>query len=806
MKKSKKLLTLVSILFVITITGVGIIVNNEKTVQLNKDTLSNIEAYNHNPSNILDNVYKDDNYGLILPFIFDRTGESVSKDYVQSQFEAKGLTPTFSSQIIATGTTITVAENSNRYTIIVFGDVNSDGLVNLVDAQRVVLHHKGVKTLTGIYFTAGNVNNNDSIINLIDAQRIVMLQKSLTNKLVVNEPASLKEIDNEKPVITLNGNNVVTVFLNDTYTDAGATATDNIDGVITSNIITTSNVNTNVVGSYNVTYTVTDMAGNTQTVIRTVNVIDYVTGISVTPVKTEYKYGEDIQLNVEASMKSGNTITVAEYTTNYDKNLLGAQDIVVTYTNGKTVQSDEFTVNVSDYITAIKITKNPTTPTYYLENASIDLTQTDIEVNEVYASGLTQEIDKQNLIVVTPQTVEEGIFEQEVTIGYTTTNTIDDQEDTLTAKYSIIVKKKLANLVIVKEKDSGYAHEEFTYGTITSGQNEEDIDITKLKYEVKVKNEDNTYSVVYDSKNGINDNQTISVNFVEESSRPGEILIKVLAEKIGEYIITPYIGESLDDQNAIVSEGKQAIIYYNPTIANVLFVDENGQEDTEKDLIVRAKQAVEKNLIFYNIYGDIITEVYDGEVQITANGTEIIILDATTKPGTQVKGIQIKGITVTEGQQNIVITVNDGTKNITLGTVTVLPEITKGLNIEVDNISLYTTNPSNQNVVEVDSKYYTLIPVSLVDNQQNETKIRANQIIIGSTATEEKPLSIQYNTDSTALIIKYFDETKQALAGESSEEVGYIGIALGTGYDVTEVQGKKITISYEQDSKVITIQ
>ena len=59
-----------------------------------------------------------------------------------------------------------------------------------------------------------------------------------------------------------------------TYTDAGATATDNVDGNITSRIVTVNPVNTALIGTYTVTYDVKNAAGNPATqVARTVRVI-----------------------------------------------------------------------------------------------------------------------------------------------------------------------------------------------------------------------------------------------------------------------------------------------------------------------------------------------------------------------------------------------------------------------------------------------------------------------------------------------------------------------------------------------------
>ncbi|MDO8553760.1 MAG: DUF5011 domain-containing protein [Candidatus Micrarchaeota archaeon] len=82
-------------------------------------------------------------------------------------------------------------------------------------------------------------------------------------------------VDTTKPIITLIGNSTVNINLNNLYTDAGATASDNYDGYMTSKIITDNLVNTSKVGVYSITYDVTDLVGNKATrVTRTVTVID----------------------------------------------------------------------------------------------------------------------------------------------------------------------------------------------------------------------------------------------------------------------------------------------------------------------------------------------------------------------------------------------------------------------------------------------------------------------------------------------------------------------------------------------------
>lgn len=75
------------------------------------------------------------------------------------------------------------------------------------------------------------------------------------------------------PVIILLGDNPVTVHQGSIFTDAGATAEDNIDGDLTAAIAVIGSVDTNTIGTYQLTYIVSDAAGNTATEVRTVEII-----------------------------------------------------------------------------------------------------------------------------------------------------------------------------------------------------------------------------------------------------------------------------------------------------------------------------------------------------------------------------------------------------------------------------------------------------------------------------------------------------------------------------------------------------
>ena len=102
---------------------------------------------------------------------------------------------------------------------------------------------------------------------------------SETNQNISSDAPSLGYInvieDSVAPVITLLGVNPVTIEEGSNYIDAGATAKDNYDGDITSSIVVTGSVDTNIIGIYTLSYDVTDANGNVApTMTRTVNVVD----------------------------------------------------------------------------------------------------------------------------------------------------------------------------------------------------------------------------------------------------------------------------------------------------------------------------------------------------------------------------------------------------------------------------------------------------------------------------------------------------------------------------------------------------
>ncbi len=118
---------------------------------------------------------------------------------------------------------------------------------------------------------------------IVRSQQVSIADNKLTMEMgIFNEYTMLNYLvieasgpDTAPPLITPLGVNPLSWNLGQTpYVDPGATAQDNVDGNLTSSIITdTSDVDTNTLGTYTVDYSVTDTAGNRATASRTVQVV-----------------------------------------------------------------------------------------------------------------------------------------------------------------------------------------------------------------------------------------------------------------------------------------------------------------------------------------------------------------------------------------------------------------------------------------------------------------------------------------------------------------------------------------------------
>jgi hypothetical protein len=109
-------------------------------------------------------------------------------------------------------------------------------------------------------------------------------------------------LDTVRPIITLNGSATINVTVGGTYTEPGATATDNVDGNISSRIVVAGDVvNVNAAGTYVITYNVKDAAANAATQVTRTVVVTAAGGGGGGGV------GADGNLAVNGDFEAGNT-------------------------------------------------------------------------------------------------------------------------------------------------------------------------------------------------------------------------------------------------------------------------------------------------------------------------------------------------------------------------------------------------------------------------------------------------------------------------------------------------------------------
>lgn len=159
--------------------------------------------------------------------------------------------------------------------------LNKKQTIKIVDKEkpRIEVEDQEIKACSNVKEIEVNVKAfdnydgdiTDKIIQEIkDDEIIFSVEDSSGNLTTISVP--IKIYDDEKPTITLNGNNPLYIKLNSNYEELGATASDNCDGDISENIEITGDIDTSKTGEYQITYSITDENGNQNSVIRRIYV------------------------------------------------------------------------------------------------------------------------------------------------------------------------------------------------------------------------------------------------------------------------------------------------------------------------------------------------------------------------------------------------------------------------------------------------------------------------------------------------------------------------------------------------------
>jgi len=171
-----------------------------------------------------------------------------------------------------------------------------------------------------------------------------------SDDLIATVTRTVNVVDTTDPTITPNGASPMTVECHAAFTDPGASATDTCAGDLDSAIQVSGTVDPNTVGTYTLTYTVSDASGNEATAERTVNVVD-ATGPVIT-------LGGDSTVTVECHASytdAGATANDAcdgsvpvNTSGSVNVNAVGTYTITYTATDGTNTSTATRTVNVVD--------------------------------------------------------------------------------------------------------------------------------------------------------------------------------------------------------------------------------------------------------------------------------------------------------------------------------------------------------------------------------------------------------------------------------------------------------------------------
>ena len=326
------------------------------------------------------------------------------------------------SQVTAIPTLSNNTTPSYTFTTDEAGTLTTDIAEGFTEGTSVTITGTGNQTVTFATLPEGTYTGKT--ITLTDAAN------NASTALIMSDFT----IDITNPVITLNGSATITLNEGDTYTDAGATATDNPGSVnLTASITTTGTVNPDVAGTYTLTYNVNDAAGNTATPItRTVTVTADTTSpiiLEITAIPTlsnnttpSYTFTTDeagtLTTDIAEGFAEGTSVTI---TGTGNQTVTFATLPEGTYT-GKTITLTDADGNVSTPLTIPTFTIDFTKPIITLNgSASITLNEGD-----TYTDAGATATDNPGSVDLTASITTTGTVNPDVAGTYTLTYNVND--------------------------------------------------------------------------------------------------------------------------------------------------------------------------------------------------------------------------------------------------------------------------------------------------------------------------------------------------------------------------------------------
>ncbi len=222
-----------------------------------------------------------DSFAIDLFCISDEDGQTVPETVVLTKVEAEPI-------LQVTPVEYAPAEGMNDVEF----EIVNDGTGNMPWAAEVLSESEDWIEIVSDSSDPGDNGNEWSILVDVEKNLSPHPRKGWLRIEATGATGSPREVyvhqegDTVPPTVYIKGANPIILKRKFLYSDPGATATDDVAGDLTSSITTESTLDTSKAGTYYVTYTVADAAGNTTTKSRTVFVLDEALPIRVNPMLT----------------------------------------------------------------------------------------------------------------------------------------------------------------------------------------------------------------------------------------------------------------------------------------------------------------------------------------------------------------------------------------------------------------------------------------------------------------------------------------------------------------------------------------
>lgn len=835
-KMPKKMLLTLALVTGVTgtlaVSGTRINKSNIETLQ------SKVNTYEANE--FVKEIFTTEDGTRYLPIVYEDAYDRITKSEIENKFKAAGIEiESISSETIGTGTTIKT--KNATYTVLIYGDVDGNGTVDIRDVNKIIrtLLYDEEPELTGIRALAANVQDlPEKPIDIRDVHRIVeflLERNTIIDKKDV--PESDISRDKEAPAIEIIGDNPLLVRLNTEYKDPGVKVTDNLDPNVKWTANPTS-IDTSKPGKHNIIYTATDASGNTSTAVRVVEVED-----ELAPEITLNDPREIIPINVfdeeafnkldlGATAKDAKEDNIKVEIEGIDKvniNVPGIYTITYTAINsqGNKAIPVERKIEVINYVTDM-IVRGNISKTQFKEDEEIDLEGVTVEITRAYGDPITKTIAE----LKSETDNENKYYEIKLDPFSDGVATYNEANDPANANIELTIQcifnnpangekvesniRRIGYVTVIGQIREFVKVTDSNFETKTSGIIYDPINVVKVttkRYQEELSEENLTVKLT--SRDGDTSTAHTQINFTDSGAE-----IKIWAVEPGTYTV-------------ILEAGKAESYKTDITITESSTIDEItlGNEGIPFEGILKAGGDYKDiALNFIHNYGSTETEEVPRQVKVTANrltltveseiekykflgikdGTlvELSNTDKTT-PVTAVR-IWAKAGVVPEGQERITrvleVEVDKATTEAISRTTNV--NIYQGSKYTVtfaeNTLKLYLQDEGADNTyIDTDGKIYTLLEIQKVDQylDQNDPKyipatvneisnleatINSGNIVFVDSACKHDP---EY-AGNPFIKVAGFNENKGRFTKVTSGNIKYVGIALEDVYD--GVTGKQI--------------